>query len=1291
MRAGLVASIVVGLAVLLLVPSGGLGAATHAATDPFSSLPSSPAFTPEPASSVEVAPAYAPSTGVTLLGGAGANTSLEVDVGLSSRNPAGLSAYLNATEVPGNSLYETFLPAGAADARFGAAPSSVAAAESYFRGFGLTATAHPDGLLLSVEGPAPAMAAAFGTTFDRYAYANGSTFVAHPTAASLPAIAPWTGVYGLGPSPAAQTEYVSEPLATAASPSASCAGVFGVLTPCQVATAYDFPWITGGDNGSGTTIAIIDVYSSGQTQNELADDLSAFSSNFGLSSPDVTFSYPVPTSQNLNASGTNPGWGVEDSIDLEWAHASAPGASLDMVFSPNAGTGLYYAIDWVVAEDTARVISMSWAEPEVGVPNASSYPCASACNASTDGSFAILSPVLELAAAEGIGAFGASGDCGAADGTDGVSVSYPASDPYVTGVGATNLTLGADSAYGSEYGWSGNASGYCENQGGSGGGFSILPRPAWQTGEGTVPDAGRGVPDVSMVGSPDSPLLIVYGLREAAEAGTSISTPIWAGIEATAVQLHDGPLSSLNPALYRILSGSGYTENFHDILSGSNGYSAHAGWDPVTGIGTPIVAALLPNLTANAVAPSSLSTYVYANPRFGAAPLHVSFSVTTRGGNGNYAIQGVNFGDGNSSAVVGGLVNHTFEAPGVYSVQSYVLDSAGNASASSPVVVVVGGGGALSVALTASSLSPKAGAAVTFNATVTGGSGPFTYNFTFGDGIAETNLSVNSTSHAYALAGGYCAEVVVETEGVPPSGGASARLAIAVGGASAPSCGNPASPISVVAGPSTAPRDAPADFPDLFTVTGGSSAPDGLAAQSDLVVTSPSAPYTAACDCGILRTPGTYTLEDWVNDTVNGGASATTTVTVDSPLVAAFSASTLAGPAPLTVDFSATVSGGDAATASATHWQFGDGTAATGSTAQATYPTPGEYVAVASVSDDGFGNASEAFLLDVEAPGSSALGLEGTIGPVVNVSSGATVTWNASVVGSVAPSAEDEIVWNLGNGGSAFGGTANETYVASVDLLSGDELSASVSLDTHRLTSIVTVPLYFPDFFATEAGGFVPSTDALVLSAEVAPISGAIPLVVDGTAAVSGPGGAQATWHFGDGKSGSGESVNHVYYGAGLYTIEMQGFDAFNDVGTRLSTVDVNAPLSLSGCAPVSLSGKAPYAVELAPTASGGAGPPYTYAWSLPGGTTSDAASVNLSLPNPGTYAVSLTVTDPVGTMYSCAWSITVTSSPPVGPLDVLAVGGAAGAVLGGVFLWATRPRSTRPRSAAPPAGPASP
>jgi subtilase family serine protease len=212
------------------------------------------------------------------------------------------------------------------------------------------------------------------------------------------------------------------------------------------------------------------------------------------------------------------------------------------------------------------------------------------------------------------------------------TVGWPASDPLVTAVGGTylctdpaatsarvvdtadppvNCRPGRNPTGASEVGWVA-----------SGGGFShVFSKPAYQN---TLPAGStaigsmRGVPDIaSEASSRTGPL--VYdtnaGLDGASNAGsggwfiiggTSVSSPQWAGMVAIADQIHGGGLGLINPTLYKIGSNPAeYADDFFDVTTGNNtlnplipGYPATPGWDPVTGLGTPNAANLLPDLAA---------------------------------------------------------------------------------------------------------------------------------------------------------------------------------------------------------------------------------------------------------------------------------------------------------------------------------------------------------------------------------------------------------------------------------------------------------------------------------------------------------------------------------------------------------------------------------------------------------------------------------------------------------------------------------------------------------------------
>ncbi len=360
--------------------------------------------------------------------------------------------------------------------------------------------------------------------------------------------------------------------------------------PDQVRAAYGIqPVIDRGITGSGRTIVIIDGFQSPTIVSDLAHFNSAWNlppANLRIAAPDGVTPYDP----------TNPiqvGWAGEISVDVEWAHAIAPGAAIELVLARSGDDAdILRATRYAVEHNLGDVISQSFGEAEM---------CADPKR------LAAQHELFREATEKGITLLAASGDIGAAQPTcDGSglvkSAATPASDPLVTGVGGTTLLANpVTGAYSSESGWG--------NQfGASGGGFSTLfRRPGFQARS----DAGnkaRGVPDVAFSGDAFGGVLVAWSSNPQGPGfyrffGTSAGTPQWAGIVALGDQMHRHRLGSINASLYRIARSESSKRAFHDITTGNNsfgpvhGFSAAPGWDAVTGLGTPNVANLLPLLS----------------------------------------------------------------------------------------------------------------------------------------------------------------------------------------------------------------------------------------------------------------------------------------------------------------------------------------------------------------------------------------------------------------------------------------------------------------------------------------------------------------------------------------------------------------------------------------------------------------------------------------------------------------------------------------------------------------------
>jgi len=373
-------------------------------------------------------------------------------------------------------------------------------------------------------------------------------------------------------------------------------GCFGADT---MRMAYGIqPVLNQGITGAGRTIVIIDAFQN----SAIRSDLARFDSFWGIRDPSL--SNPIPSSFTIcpSASCVTP-WAVppfdpsskpqvsfskEISIDVEWAHAVAPDASIVLVEAASEkDEDLVAATQFAVDNNLGDVITQSFGEAEM---------CAS--QSVLDQQHAVFQKAGEL----GITVFASSGDKGAGrQACDGnglvLSVSTPASDPGVTAVGGTRLVAGAGGAYTSETAWN------TLSVGASGGGFSSLfRRPSFQAPLQKDNNKARGVPDVAYNADPGTPFLAVHMGRGAFAAGTSAGTPQWAGIVALADQAAGRRLGSINKTLYHIAKSDAYGTAFNDITAGNNtfmgitGYDAKPGWDAVTGLGSPKVDNLIPLL-----------------------------------------------------------------------------------------------------------------------------------------------------------------------------------------------------------------------------------------------------------------------------------------------------------------------------------------------------------------------------------------------------------------------------------------------------------------------------------------------------------------------------------------------------------------------------------------------------------------------------------------------------------------------------------------------------------------------
>ena len=378
--------------------------------------------------------------------------------------------------------------------------------------------------------------------------------------------------------------------------------------PAQLQQAYNLPALYRGHiNGRGRTIVVVDVFGSPT----IRGDLSQFDSAMALPDPPslkiIAPAGRIPSYDPNNADMV--GWAGETTLDVEWAHAVAPGANILLVEVPEAGDGSFIgravsAENYVVQHHLGDVISQSFsgAEQSAGPINSLRY-------------------AYQNAQRKHITVLAATGDTGAANtGADGTTyytyptADWPATDPLVTAVGGTNLNLdsngnrtSADTVWNDTYNQDVNQFVFSDsgpNPLATGGGKSgRFRRPSFQNSVKSVVGGSRGIPDISMSGSCAGAVNVYqsYGGLQAgwyAVCGTSESTPMFAGIVALAAQKAGHSLGLINPALYKLAAS--HAPGIVQVASGNNtvsfsqhgraytvhGYSARRGYSLATGIGT---------------------------------------------------------------------------------------------------------------------------------------------------------------------------------------------------------------------------------------------------------------------------------------------------------------------------------------------------------------------------------------------------------------------------------------------------------------------------------------------------------------------------------------------------------------------------------------------------------------------------------------------------------------------------------------------------------------------------------
>jgi subtilase family serine protease len=430
------------------------------------------------------------------------------------------------------------------------------------------------------------------------------------------------------------SSYWAQQMATGAPPAFAAVQPYAPCgyTPAQLRGAYGVNTLT--PTGSGVSVAVLDAYAS-PTARVDADTYAtrhggqAFAPGQYVEVTPPAYQYGYEDTVNGDLCGEQ-GWYGEQTLDIEAVHGVAPGAKVTYVGAASClDTDLLDGLNTIVDGQLAQVITNSWGS--TGEPD----PVAdSALMQAYD-------YVFVQAALTGIGVFFSSGDSGdEVDNSGNRTVDFPASHPWVTAVGGTSIGIGSNNNYLFETGWGTARSRLIGgawtpappgiHQYGAGGGTSrTYPQPWYQRG--VVPSSisqyfggapGRAVPDIAAIGDPNTGFLVGQtqtfpdGSARYSEyriGGTSLSSPVLAGIEAIADQAAGHPHGFANPAIYKLpgtrsirdVTPSGITravvrQDFVNGVDDTSGYSitlrtldqtqslaTRVGYDDVTGVGTP--------------------------------------------------------------------------------------------------------------------------------------------------------------------------------------------------------------------------------------------------------------------------------------------------------------------------------------------------------------------------------------------------------------------------------------------------------------------------------------------------------------------------------------------------------------------------------------------------------------------------------------------------------------------------------------------------------------------------------
>ena len=488
------------------------------------------------------------------------NQMLDLRVVLPLRNQTQLDAFLKDLYDSGSQSYAHFLTPAQFTRAYGPSTDDSNKVKQYLTSRGLVVhDQSPNGLVLDVSGPVVAVEHAFRVNINHYKKSDNSEFFATDTDPTIPfsVAGKITGIAGMDNVITFQAHNHKHPMTVMTAKIGTGPG--GFLAPRDIYTAYNLNSITA--NGGGQTIALLEL------DGYLQSDIAAFETYYGLAN--------VPLENVLidgfNGNPTSSGGSAEVTLDIQLLAAFAPGASKILVYeAKNTTQGWIDEWSRIASDNQAKVVSCSWGISE-----------------SYSSTINFDNAIFMQMAAQGQAVFAASGDCGARDTCSGrkLSVDEPADQPYGTGVGISKVSLNSNGTYSTE------AASYY-----SGGGISryfLIPLyqknmiSKFSLGSTTM----RNVPDIALTADISTAYAFYINGKWGGYWGSSISAPIWAAFLSRVNQGRANAgrpvIGFANPALYQIAKSSDYANDFHDVVTGNNGYyPAVSGYDDATGLGS---------------------------------------------------------------------------------------------------------------------------------------------------------------------------------------------------------------------------------------------------------------------------------------------------------------------------------------------------------------------------------------------------------------------------------------------------------------------------------------------------------------------------------------------------------------------------------------------------------------------------------------------------------------------------------------------------------------------------------